>query len=194
MPNFRGPYFIKIASHSDFGPHVMQIPTRDFTGASFAFPFGSFLGWDDTIADADAMVNALVDKMAKFYAAEFVFDNWQVFHQALDTDPAIPEGGNVFTAKIGTGIAGGWNKATQQTLTWRSTSFGKAKLTLLDSEFASNFDPIRTLPGSGILFDLDAEFTNVSNGWKAQDNGRPQTFVGLTRTLNEKLRRAYRMT
>jgi len=194
MANFRGPYFVKISSHSDFGPHTEQIPTTDYTGPSIGFPFGIFTGWDDTLADADAMIVALVDKMAKFYPPSYTFDNWQVFHQALPTDPAIPLAGNTFTSKVGTSILTGWDMATQATLTWRSTTFGKQKLVFLDFASGGSFAKVSTLPGSGNLFDLDAELTSVSNGWKAQDNGRPNTFISMTATLNEKLRRSYRLT
>jgi hypothetical protein len=194
MANFRGPFFVKISSHSEFGPHVQQIPTTDYTGPSLVFPFGVFTGWDLTLADADVMIVALVDKMAKFFPAAYTFDNWQVFSQPTPADPAIPLAGNTFTAKVGTSVASGWDKATQATITWRSTTFGKSKLVFLDYSSGGDFSKIATLPGSGDLFDLDAEFTNVSNGWKAQDNGRPQTFISMTATLNEKLRRAYRLT
>jgi hypothetical protein len=80
------------------------------------------------------------------------------------------------------------------TVNFRTSLFGKAKLVLLDFSALDDWSKVRTLPGSGALFDLVGEFTASTNGWQGQDNGQPTTFVSVTRTLNEKLRRSYRLT
>jgi hypothetical protein len=71
---------------------------------------------------------------------------------------------------------------------------GIAKIVMLDFRSNGDFATVRSLPGSGDLFDLDAQFTDETHAWAAADNTRPKTFLGAFRTLNEKLRKAYRMT
>jgi len=194
MANFRGPFFIKINYHSDFAPHAMQIPIRDYTPPFIGFSSGAIIGWDDTLNDADAMITSLVSLFLPFFGTGTTFDNYLIYHQALDTDPAVPQFSNALSGMVGTVSPSGWDKATQMTSTWRSTTFGLMKLVFLDFASEGDFGKIQTLPGSGDLFNLDADLTGVSNGWKAQDNGQPLTFISATKTLNEKLRRAYRET
>lgn len=194
LANFRGPFFVDIQYHSSFGPHRMQIPTLAWSPPAFGADFGLFTKWEGGQVDADLMVNDLVDVIVPFFTADTTFDNWTVFSQPTDTDPAVPVGGNSFTAKVGTDASGGWTQAVQNTCTWRSEAFGKSKLVFLDMASNGDFSKISTKGTSGIIFDLDAEYTNTAKGWSAQDNSRPATFIASTRTLNEKLRRSGRLT
>ena len=58
----------------------------------------------------------------------------------------------------------------------------------------ASFDKLSSVPGSGKVFEIDAVVTLVTNAWSGRDNAKPNTFVSETKTLNKKLRRAYRMT
>jgi hypothetical protein len=193
MPNFRGPFFVVIEYHSSFGPHRMQIPTKDWSPPAFGADFGLFEKWEGGQIDADLMISNLVGKLKAFLTPDSVFDNYTIFSQPTDTVGAVPVMANDLGATVGTAAAS-WDQATQMTVNFRTSLFGKAKLVLLDFSALDDWSKVRTLPGSGALFDLVGEFTASTNGWQGQDNGQPTTFVSVTRTLNEKLRRSYRLT
>jgi len=104
----------------------------------------------------------------------------------------LPVNSGTFTGMEGTAAVPGWTKAVQLTMTVRSTLFGIAKYVFLDAASGDNYNPIRTPDSS--MTNMLTVLNDVTNGWAARDNGRPENFLGLTKTLNEKLRKAYRMT
>lgn len=184
MPASPAPAFVRINYHSPYGPHTMQVPT-------LAWSAGLFSTWASGTIDDDIMIGALVTTLLPFYPDDVTFDNWIVFSQPTPDDDPLPVDSGTFTGQDGTAVSPGWSKAVQLTMSVRSTNFGISKFVFLDAASGNNFDPIRTADSAMIA--LMTVITDTTNGWSAQDNGRPDTFIGLTKTLNEKLRRAYRM-
>lgn len=184
MPESPAPAFVRINYHSVYGPHTMQVPT-------LAFAAGDFETWAGGSVSAATMIGDMVDFLLPFYPDTTVFDNYIVFSQPTPADDPLPVDGGVFVSVEGTAATPGWTKATQLTMSIRSTLFGISKIVFLDAASGNNWDPIRSPDAS--MTALLAELSDLSNGWAARDNGRPNTFVGLTKTLNEKLRKAYRM-
>lgn len=162
----------------------MQVPT-------LAWSSGEFATWTAGTTDAPTMIEDFVDLLLPFYPATVEFDNVIVFSQPTPADDPVPVASLVFTGKIGTQATPGWTKAVQLTMSVRSTNFGVAKYSFLDAASGDTFDPIRVADTP--MQNLLDEVGDTSLGWSAQDNGRPNVFIGLTKTLNEKLRKAYRM-
>lgn len=191
MPNSPAPAFFRANYHSAFGIHTMQVPTRAWSSDPL-FPIaGVFEAWDTASIDAQVMIEGFVDQLLPFYPNSVIFDNFLIFSQPTPDDDPLPVAGAVFTGKIGSAGTPGWTKAVQLTMSLRSTLFGIAKYVFLDAASGSNFDPIQ-VPDTP-MSDLITYVTDETNAFSAQDNGRPNTFIKLTKTLNEKLRRAYRM-
>lgn len=184
MPSSPAPAYVRINYHSAYGPHTMQVPT-------LAWNANAFNTWAaGTITDS-TMINNLVDKLLPFYPDTVEFDNWIIFSQPTPDDEPIPVDASTFTSKIGTAGTPGWSKAVQLTMSVRSTNFGLCKYVFLDGASGDNFDPIRVADAD--MLALLGVVSSSANGWSAQDNGKPDVFIGLTKTMNEKLRKAYRM-
>jgi len=188
-----GPWFVRIDYASAFGPHSMTIPTLDWNDISSTGGHGTFDTHDSSSIDAVEMVEALVDVLVPFFPDTVTFTDWRVFNKVDPEAPSIPVDGALLTAKEGTKASPGWSKATQLTFSWRTEGFHPSKLTLLDYGSAGDFAKILDLTAT-VVANLDAEYTADSNGWAGRDGLRPNQFVSGTCTLNEKLRRAYRLT
>lgn len=184
MPASPSPAFVRINYHSPFGFHTMQIPT-------LAWDSGNFATWAAGVVDDSTMIEDLVTLMLPFFPEGVIFDNWLIFSQPTPEDDPVPVAAGLFVLFEGTAALPGWTKAVQETITIRSTNFGVSKLVFLDAASGNSFEPI-TVP-DGSMTALLNEIGDTSKGWSAQDNGRPATFIKLSKTLNEKLRRAYRM-
>jgi hypothetical protein len=98
------------------------------------------------------------------------------------------------TPIVGAASTPGWTRAVELTHTFRTEDGGVSKLVLLDCGSFNLWNKQVDPTGSADLLAVIAEWTNPANCWAGRDTTRPAAFVQLTKTLNEKLRRAYRMT
>lgn len=186
-----GPYYIQINYHSADAPHSHIIGCNEWDSFSAGGSSGSILAWDTSQKDTDDMVEQLVDTLLPFYNSDTVYDNFIVWHKPVDPGPANPVAGESFTGKVGTGVGGSWAQAVQRTLVFRTAAFHQAKLVLLDAQSGNSFSPVYT-PDSTISAVL-AELSADDNGWAGRDDAQILSFVKMTTTLNEALRKAYRM-
>jgi hypothetical protein len=191
--NSLSPAFVRIFYSSVFGPHVQTIPTRAWTPPAGGFTHGSFLDWTNTARDAADMIADMVAAEADTMITDSVFTSYLIFTQASATDDPILVDGAALSV-FGGDATPGWYKAVETTYSLLDTSGSKAKLVLLDSATQNTFDAV------AVITDLTAaqqavmtEFTSTGNGWSSRAGFRPSTFRRSTKTLNEKLRRAYRM-
>jgi hypothetical protein len=194
MANSKGPYFLQYNYHSGFGPHTMQIPIRHWQAAGGASVAGDVEDWDLSIQDADGMINSLCDLFLPSFPVTVHFDNYIIFKQVGTDEIYTPVAGAALASKVGTNTLNVWHEAVQITNTWRSTNFGIFKIVFLDAESGGSFGKTSSLPGSGSVFNLNTELTSVANAFMARDNGRPSSYISTTVTLNEKLRKSYRVT
>ena len=192
MPNSNAPGFITIESTSIFGAHVATLPVNTIS-PDFVSPTSSTIeAWDSSSVNWVDMVTALVDLLADRFPVDYDFLRASLWDRPTPADlPTFV--GTVSLATPGTVATPGWNKATQETITARDTGGYIAKLVLLDMASTNNFDEQVTLTGAG-LADLFDEWQAMTNGWSSQAGFRPNSFIKATRTLNEKLRKAYGMT
>lgn len=185
-PNALGPYYCQINYHSPQAPHSMTLPTKTWNPGVSG---GTFDAWSGTPVNAPTMITALVDVFLPFYAADCQFDNYTIFKQLLPTDVPQPVSSATFTAKVGTGVHGGWGSATELQFIARSATFGIAKIVLLDAFTDDDWRPILAFTGdyAGIF----GEWGLDANGWQARDNGQVTTPLKVTKNLNQKLRKQY---
>ena len=139
---------------------------------------------DDDVID-------FIDLLAAFHLNTTTFTGFTVYEWPDEDGPAQP----VYTK--GLGIAGGltpgaaWDKATQQTITWRTTLFGLFKIVLLDVETGGSFAKTVAPTAYAALSNLH-DFVTDADGWLCgRDGGQPVTFLQAAITLNDRLRRAY---
>lgn len=193
MAHSPGPFYVALEyTNSLFGPHRQIIPTLDWTDVASANNHGQFDTWNPGGVDAQDMIEALVTLLLPFYNSDVAFNQWTIFHKPDPVGPSFPLQGDSFTAMVGTNVSATWAKAVQVTLNFRSDAFGAFKITALDAPADPDFDKV-TIPLTRHT-NLLAELADQDKGWKARDETRVETFLSQTVTLNEKLRRSYRMT
>jgi hypothetical protein len=181
------PSGVQVFYHSAYGVHVQTIPTLPYDAAADTFDT-----WAGSIVDSDTMINDLVATFLPLYPASVVFDAYRIYTQANeDSLPFLEKIAN-FTDIVGTESSPGWSKATQGTISALGEDGSKCRLVLLDFGTNNDFDALFTLTG-GILPAIMAEWGNDAKGWSSRGDSKPTTFLEFSKTLNEKLRREYRM-
>lgn len=192
MANSIAPAFVKIDYTSRFGPHSMSLPcvpilTGPAGGAGDQFQLrGAALP-----VEVDGAVKDFVAILKPFFPSTTTFINYTCYQLDDPEGPARP----VISAPlniVGTDTSSGWDKATQRTWTFRTDEFGTFKLVFLDVRVA-DFDKVSTFVEGTVTGNL-IDYVTADVTWLAgRDGGRPNTFLQLAMTLNEKLRRSYRM-
>jgi hypothetical protein len=188
-PNSLFPGFVKVEYSSVYAPHIMILPTRAYDKDNGTFP--SWL--DDTPLAVDDMVSDFVELFLPFFAAGVTFNNFTVYTMEDEDATPIPAYSALFTAGAGTAMTPGWDKATQWTVTLRTVNNNISKLVMLDAGSFDNFDVIKTLAGQADLEALTDMWSDENQAWSGRGNSRPSTFLQASKTLNDKLRRAYHM-
>jgi len=192
MPYSPFPSAVKVFYHSPYAPHSQLIPTLQWTAFPDVGGAGAFETHNSGTIDADAMINALATVLAGILPDNCGFDSYTIYNHNVGTDALEPIRSKPMVI-AGLDSTPGWAKATQVTMNWRTTGFNPFKIVLLDNATNNVFDKTVALPGSGVLHDVDALVTDPDNGWAGRDNTLPGSFVSQTLTLNEALRKRYRM-
>ena len=187
------PAFVRIDSESQFGPHSMTVPSVPVIaavggGAPYTFDLRG-LSVDVNVKDAG---EDFVDVLKPFFGPSYNFIGWTLFTMAdPDATPVPVQSGSLAVA--GTHAGGSWTKAVQATWTWRTDAFGIFKIVLLDGSSEDSFDKATSVTGYPIG-DALSDYVTAPSTWVAgRDGGRPDVFLQVAYTLNEKLRRSYRM-
>lgn len=184
------PAFVVIDEHSEFGLHKRTLPTRAWTGTT-GTP-GEYSAWDTSVAQADLMIEALVDLLAATMVTTYNFDAYTIYTMTSET--ATPQPRYQATLNVpGVLTAADAVPASQGTMSFRTAAFGKFKITFLDAIPSGDFKP--QLPGgfTAAQTAIAAALSNSGNAWSARDNSQIGDPQRLTWTLNEKLRKAYRL-
>lgn len=192
MANNLYPAYVQIAYHSAYGNHIMTLPTLDWTAGVLGAP-GEFETHDGVGIAANTMVEALVATFLPFYGSTVVFDTYTIFKSPALSVPLVFN--PVYQAALGDAGSDatplGVDKAVQYTIGFRTVTFGRSQVVLLDKPAGNTWGNVTT-PDAETLA-LIAEFTAESNGWAGRDNGRPFTFTNISISMNKRLRRKYGM-
>lgn len=190
MANSLAPAFGRIAMHTAYGIHTL---THQLFGVIAAGLGTQVVTADGTNVLASTVFPDLVDLFLPFFPTTAVFDSFTLFSKPTPADLPVPVFSAGFTGKIGTSSSPGWTKAVQTTTTWRTANVGLLKLVFLDSASGDTFDPILSAAADPSTDDLDQYMRSDDCIVSGQDNSRAVTFIRQTSTLNEKLRKQYRM-
>jgi len=186
------PAFVRLDYHSVYAPHVQLLHVREWLPTSITGSMGSFVAWDSTPIDAEAMIDSMVALLAHQFKSTTHYDLATIYTMADLDGQAIPRASKVLTA-VGDNAVGGPDKATQATLNMRSSDNNPAKLVFLDCPVGtSNFDKQPPSSFSSVIQDIYDEISADSNAWSAKDDTQIASPISLTITLNERLRREYR--
>ena len=192
-PNTLSPASIVVAYHSAFGSHRMTLPTLAWSPVNLGGSLGSYVAWDSSGIDAEAMVNDLVDALKVFYQSTVHFDEATVYTMDTSTAPNIPRKSAALT-QVGTSGSTGYSAAVSTTFNFKTSINGNARIVLLDSPLGSGgFAPI--LPA-----DFDAAVTAVftaysadGHAWSGRDNQQITELRKVTFDLNDKLQKLYHL-
>lgn len=191
MANSLFPSFVRLFYHTAFGQHVQTLPTLRWNTLYGTNGKGGYLNWLDAEIDAQDMVEAIVDELKDFQPSTGIYDSYVIYDMFDETSTPVPVAagdlavaGTAATADV---------PASQTTMTMRTTAFGLSKLEWFDATPSTDFLPLRTLPGSGQPLDLFNVWTSTAWAWAGRDGFRPATFIQVSYTLNEALRKSYRL-
>jgi len=187
------PGFVKFEYHSAAGPHVALIPTRQWYEPTEDYPQGFFRDWDsDASRDALLMITDMADAIANFLSETSMIDRYTIYTKEPAPADPIPRITGVL-ATPGVDDTGTWESAVQLTMSYRSEDFHRAKLVILDAVSGGVFAKVQSVVTDDKYDTLNGEFMAENEAWSARDGTRPTSWIGATWTLNEKLRRAYRL-
>lgn len=187
------PAAVRINYNSAFGAHSMTLPSVPVLGGDIGVG-----GYQFTLrglaapVNVDDAVNDFVDVLKALMGTDTTFVDYVLFQYATPTSKGVPVSSQPIN-KVGTGGITSWRKAVQQTWTWRTDEFGIFKMVLLDVPSGGSFDKITSTDGDARQAALNAYVTAPVTWLAGRDGGRPNTFLQASVTLNEKLRRSYRM-
>jgi len=195
MPNSLFPAAVKIEYDSPYAPHTMILPIAEpNTAVPPALATTTVDTWAGGTIALGTMVTALVDVLKAFYTAGTVFRIASLLK--INLPPADQTPIPLFSWGLnipGTSVSTTWNKATQQTLTFRTAEGGQSKIVMLDHVSFNDFNKIIDLTGQAALQAIVDQWTADTNGWAGRDTSRPLNFLQAAKTLNEALRKSYRM-
>lgn len=191
MAESSNPAFVEISYHSVYGPHTMRLGLTGINNIGASADLLQATAWDSSTPLILDMVTALVTEMVPRHPASSAFDSCSVFSQP-DADDLPLFVGAFSVSSIGTAATPGWFAAAQETINMRDTLGFMARLQMMD--FASGDDWGKYLNPVTIGVDgIYGELSSSSNAWMSQAGNQIGSFISRTATLNEKLRRSYRL-
>lgn len=193
MANDLAPNYVQIRYQSSYGLHVMTLPTRVYTPGATITDSGTFPRWsDDGATDAFDMIELMEQALQDGFHTTTTIIDATIFAKTAGVNDSTPVG-FYENSMAGSNAGTEWRKATQMTLTFRTTLFGTAKIVTLDTPHAG-FDRFTPGAASAWVIALAAAYTANTAAWAGRDGGRPNQWLQGSVTLNEKLRRSYGMT
>ncbi len=186
------PAFVRIYYESQFAPHTMTIPTREWIDPSNPADEGSYENWDTTTQEADTMINSLVDLLEPLAPDDVVWTRAEIYTLAdEDADPVLKR--IIPLTQVGSNAAVAQAEATQHTYTIYDTAGEIFKFVYFDFQ-VSAWDKISSLAGlSAAQISLVGELTSDANAWSSRAGNQPIAFSQLARKLNDHLRKKYNM-
>lgn len=184
------PSYFVVNYSSAYGVHRQVVPTSQWSDSGG--DFGSFVAWAGGGVDAESMIDAFVAAQAAFFLGTVNFFSWEIFDLATPTTaPLLVMAKNIDVD--GTSGLAGWTKAAQATWSLKSDLGGDIRYVMLDVATGNAWDKITSASVSADQTAFLDLVTDDANGFAGRDGGRPNFFLQIAFTLNEKLRREYRM-
>lgn len=189
MKNSLYPAFFEINYVSAHGAHKLRCPTVPYT-TSGALQY-DLRGLAASV-DTDTAIADFVTKVKPFFLSSTTFIDYTLFSMDEPEGVATPVKSGALNV-VGTLTPDGKaNKAVQMTTTFRTDQFGIFKLVFLDVPVV-NFERVVSIADWADMQALVTYVTADVTFLAGRDGGRPNTFLQVSKTLNERLRRSYRM-
>jgi hypothetical protein len=195
--NSLAPAFVRVNYTSEFSLHVMTIPSVPWiepaptavgTARSGLFDLRGL----NIDVIADTAIKDYINLLKPLFSPQTTFLDYTIFTQVDAQAAPLPRYTGGLTI-VGTGAATSWRKAVQKTYSFRTENFGHSRVVLLDCNSDNTFEK----KSGNQLSTAEVAMVNyvaAEASWiSGQDNARPVAFTQLSVTLNEKLRRAYKM-
>lgn len=175
------------------GTHFMTVPLTEWSPVSSGHPMGTCTAWDSTQKDVSDFFDEYTDLIKVFLDNTASILNATIYTYASPGAPGRPRETVTYTGKVGTG--GTVIPAAQQTISFKTSDFGTFRVVILDSVVTSAFQPKKALvsPADDKEIALVNYIKDDANCIQGRDGFQVQTYRGITYTLNEKLRRSYRL-
>lgn len=193
MENDIGPAFIKINYQSEYAPHSMTVPCVPLIIAAEGLEPTFDLRGAEIDVLVDPAVKAFVNLLKAVWSPLTTFINYTAYQKVGVGDSPQPVWSGDLNI-VGTSGLGLVHKAVQGTMSFRATDFTLSKLVFLDYQPGLGYEKQSSVSGSDALNAIRAYAVAPETWLASRGGGRPNTFLSLTTTLNEKLRRSYRMT
>lgn len=187
------PCSVTINYTNAYARHKMTIPLTEWSPVSGGHVAGTNLAWDETQVDTDTMIQGLVDLLKVFQPTDCTFTDYTISTYASFTDTGVPRVSKTLTTAVGTG--GAVIPASQATYNFKTTGYKPFKIVLLDTRVSSDFGPLSALasPANDDEIALRDFIIDDSNAFMGRQNEQPTILTRVTYTLNEKLRKSYRL-
>jgi len=192
MANTLYPAYVRLDYTTVFGQHSMNIPVNEVTpGATFGD--NTVESWEAGAINLSTMINGLIDLLKPFYTEDDSFDLKTLFTLATPASDPVWRNQVSLVASVGTGTDIGWQKAVQTTVSIRSTEGGVFRVQMMDSGSFDEWNKLTNLSTIPAVEDIVEYVSDPENGFRARDGGRPAAFIEMSKTLNEQLRKSYKM-
>lgn len=188
-PNSLSPAYIVINYTSAYGAHKMTLPCVEYIPGS---PVGSFTKWEGGLITATDMVDDFLTLAKPFFPATTTFDFYEVFTKETATADSVFRLAETLGI-AGTSALGGWSKAAEATWSFKSSTNGEFKITMLDFDSGDGWDKVTFAELAGASLAFANYLTGSTHGFAARDDGQPYSFRQISYGLNKALRRKYNM-
>lgn len=188
------PTKVNLFYSSQFGSHISVIPLTQWSEPSEGHDAGTCINWLSEGADVIEMVENHVDDLLPLYKDDVIFDSWTLYTTEDETSPWTFRHAGSLVDKQGTSVSTTLRKAVQTSYTLQATDGKFARVVLLDAPIIS-FD--RIVGYSALTADEQAVIDTLmldSNAFCSRSGAQISVFRSRTATLNEKLRRSYKLT
>ena len=187
------PAFMKVDYHSDWGAHVMTLPTKAWNPVSSTGDYGSYISWNEAEIDAEVMILALVGMIAAIANAHVTFDNATIFTYPSEGARAQPRA-IIPINEPGLVTFSAAALAIQNLYYGYDTEFNPVKLALLDCDTTPNFLKQRYSDISGDEKAVWDAFSDQDSAWASRAGNRPLSLRSFTTKQNDKLREEYKLS
>lgn len=183
------PSFVRIFYTTAFAPHVMTIPTRQWSGTP-GTP-GEYEAWDASSVTADSMIEAMVAAMLPNNLPSTSFTSYDIYDVPVIDEPPVWKYTAQLSGQVGTLVNTGWAQAVQYTMTFKCADGQLFKIVNLDTPVGNQFGNVTGLSARDA--DIASAVLNPAYAWQGRQGGQPIAFKGISISLNKRLRREYHM-
>lgn len=192
-PGSLSPAFFVLQYQTAYAIHTMTVPTLAWSGELGTNGSGGYIAWNTDELDAEDEINGFVDLIKTFFKSTTSFLDATIYTKADAEAPSLPRVSFALD-QVGSSAATGWEKATQQTWSFRDTNFKPFKIVMLDTPLApSGFAKLTDFTGLTDVLALETYIEGGAHAFSSRQNGKPAHLYQIAYTMNEKLRREYRM-